>query len=49
MTELIITPAVLSRFRRKLLDSEKSPATVEKSIRDAAYFTRYLAGLPASR
>lgn len=49
MNELLITPALLTRFRRHLLDMEKSAATVEKYLRDAAHFTRFLSGRPADR
>lgn len=49
MNELVITPADLSRFRRHLREAEKSPATVEKYLRDAQHFARFLSCLPADR
>ena len=49
MNELIITPALLTRFRRDLREREKSAATVEKYLRDAQHFARFLSGLPADR
>jgi len=49
MHELIITPAVLIRFRRRLIEAEKSEATIGKYLRDAEHCSRFLAGRPADR
>lgn len=49
MQKLVITPAHLPRFRRHLLEAEKSLATIEKYMRDVQHFIRFLSGLPADR
>lgn len=47
--EQCITPQTMRRFAAWLADEERSPATIEKYLRDIARFRRYLAGRPVSR
>ena len=44
-----ITPQTLRAFAVWLAAEERSPATIEKYLRDAARFRRYLAGCPVSK
>lgn len=49
MDQRRITPPRLEAFRLHLVESEKSPATIEKYIRDVRRFAAYAAGRPVTR
>ncbi len=49
MKQKILTQAQLSAFRQLLRTEEKSPATVDKYLRDACSFLRFAAGRPITR
>lgn len=49
MQDYTITGEQLQAFRQRLVWEEKSPATIEKYLRDAAAFTAWLDGRAASK
>ena len=49
MQDYTITGEQLQAFRQRLVWEEKSPATIEKYLRDAADFTAWLDGRAASK
>lgn len=46
MNDRIITASVLERFRMYLIENEKSPATIEKYLRDVRHFSSRVTGQP---
>ena len=49
MDDRIITEAHLTAYARHLRQAERSPATVEKYLRDAGAFARWLSGRPVTK
>ncbi len=49
MTERTLSPQHLNAFRENLIREEKSAATIEKYLRDAAAFLAYSAGKPIDK
>ena len=49
MTDRILSPKHLTAFREHLIREEKSPATIEKYLRDAGAFLAYSAGHPITK
>jgi len=49
MTEKILSFQHLNAFREHLIREEKSPATVEKYLRDAGMFLAFSSGLPVTK
>lgn len=49
MNERFISQAMLEEFRSYLIEGEKSPATVEKYLRDVRHFLCYMNGQPVSK
>ncbi len=49
MNRPIITPDKISLFHRHLAYCERSPATVEKYVRDVSAFARYAKGQPITK
>lgn len=46
MNDRLITASVLERFRMYLIENEKSPATIEKYLRDVRHFSSRVTGQP---
>ncbi len=49
MKEKILTPNRIRLFQKQLLREEKSPATVEKYLRDVTVFSGFAAGRPVTK
>ena len=49
MSDRVLTEQCLTAFRHRLLGEEKSPATVEKYMRDARSFWAFTGGDPVDK